>query len=193
MLFHIFPALAACPYLFRPLFCGLCHFSNSRFPKENGVLAWLGTGINDYGNVLDGDTPWRMHIWWIQKWMSALVISMFFFRVDHKRSTWNLQTFFDWKSRNIKPKETKYSNPITSKIGCSPETGNRKWSNWQRQYPTPCGTSLRSFVVHHLSSTALPSCTRPRRNLHLEKWRKVEKKDRNLDMILEYFGCSKNH
>lgn len=89
------------------------------------------------------------------------------FRVGHKCSTWNLQTFFDWKLRNIKPKETKYSNPITSKIGCSPETGNRKWSNWQRQYPTPCGTSLRSFVVHHLSSTALPSCTRPRRNLHL--------------------------
>lgn len=100
-----------------------------------------------------------------------------FFRVDHKRSTWNLQTFFDWKLRDIKPKETKYSNPITSKIGCSPETGNRKWSNWQHQYPTPCGTSLRSFVVHHLSSTALPSCTRPRRNLHLgsrEKWRNAE-------------------
>ena len=48
------------------------------------------------------------------------------FRVGHKCSTWNLQTFFDWKLRNIKPKETKYSNPITSKIGCSrkQETGS---------------------------------------------------------------------
>lgn len=103
-LFHVSYVSCSCcrnPYLFWPLFCGLCHFSNSRFPKENGVLAW---------------------------------------------QTWNLQT---------------------SKIRCSPETGNRKWSNWQHQYPTPCGTSLRSFVVHHLSSTALPSCTRPRRNLHL--------------------------